>query len=78
MFFEDDKKYVYLQPLSKNKPVSKELWECKPSDNMNLKQAEKKLSIVLKLQDFVIKFARELPAKVRNSEHVEHLVNGGS
>jgi hypothetical protein len=75
VYFEKDKKYIYLQPLDeKGNAIDRgKLQICDALKDKNINKMQKGLSEYVKLDGYIIKIVREIPSSVKRSRNVTEL-----
>ena len=75
VYFEEDKKYIYAQPLdSDGKIIEKNnLSLCDELKDRKIGQIQKQISKHLKLDEYIVKIVRDLPVLVKKARNVNEL-----
>ena len=75
VYFEKNKKYVYVQPLDADKkPIKKgDLQMSDALKDKNMNHMQKGLSSYLKLNGYMIRIVRDLPSAVKRARNVTEL-----
>ncbi len=75
VYFEKNKKYVYLQPLDENnRPINRgDLHLSSALKGKDINKMQRGLNSYLNLKGYIIKIVRDLPSAVKRSRNVTEL-----